>query len=1202
MPTTLKCEVCGADNPADHYYCGYCGNGLRALGSIPDDGLINTTIEGERRQVTIVFADISGFTALNDAAQTPAEVEQVVRLINLCLQELSEAIYEYEGYIDKYIGDAIMAVFGAPKAHEDDPERALRAALAMQERLEKFNQNPPMPLPEPLGIHIGINTGTVIAGMVGTDRKRSYTVMGDAVNVASRLEDVSERGEILLSEATYTLTSRLFIFKKRPPVKVKGKRDPIKIYELKGARDVDQTQRGLVGMEAPLIGREYESKVLLDRYEKLKQGQGGIIVVTGEAGLGKSRLVSDFRRQVNRDGTNGNKPLWLFGRGLSYRQSFTNRLIVDILHRYLELPENPDPALVRMRLEAMGDDLFGPRAPEVVPFLATLLGLKLDEQVAASLPLDDPQALQQRVFVAVGEWLEILAQKQPVILVFEDLHWADPNSVKVIEYLFSLTLKHPILIICVTRPERESTFWNVKIRGAKDYPDRFVELTLWPLTDEESRQLIKHLLNLDDMPAATEQLLLKRAEGNPLFLEEVLRSLIESGIIRRSRGRWEITRTITEIDIPNTLQGVLTARIDRLEEPVKRVMQIAAVIGRVFPRFILEPIVNDPEILDKALEELELADLIKVRTPEPEPEYMFKHYLTYETAYSSLLHHQRTALHRQIADYMSRLYWQLGEEYAAIVAEHYCKSETWPRALRYLHRAGDAAVQSFANREAIDFYTRALQVAEKLGSEADPATVLAVYEGRAKILARMGDPQQAIDDFQQMLTIAREINNHSAQLRALNGIAALHASYYNFTQASDYFREALEVARHIGDERGIADTLNRLGDFYYNLGELELASACFHEAQELSLTLKDEPLRLEAADGLAKIMLQQGEIAAAIERYKEITQAHRRLGYRNRLMDALSVMLVAYTFSASYHQAEETAAEILELNKKSGDLNRIPFVKYYLAFGQLYQGELGKAGQNLQEGLEVAAAQEHKAWLSLGTAWLAYYYLTIGMDHEGLQQARQSVELAEQLQSPLYVMRSKTMLGTAYRHLKRLDEALHVLQDVHEVAHSMGYAIDEVMVLYQLIRACIDAQAWDKAHAHIKRLLDLAVASDMKEFLIRGWWLKSLIAIHHQQYEAALEYLLEAANLAEETDSRLSNFIIQIQKAYVYHVSGNAPASRDAVVYAQKIQKRLLDSLPDDQSRLAFLNSKHAGHLREMVEVHFQSRPPVDVLAGEAAE
>lgn len=1188
MNQVIKCEVCGYENPLGHFYCGRCGNEVAGPDQSAATSIIDAPIQGDRRQVTVIFADLSGFTALNDAAKTPAEVERVVRLINMVLSELSEAIYEYDGYIDKYVGDEIMALFGAPVAHENDPELALRAALAMMERLEKFNKNPPFPLPAPLGMHMGINTGTVIAGMVGTDRKRSYTVMGDVVNVAARLESVSERGQIFVNEDTYNLTNRLFVFEEREPVKVKGKPEPLRIYELKAARDLSQTQRGLVGMEAPLIGREYESQIVIDAYRSLYEAQGSIVIVTGDAGLGKSRLIAESMKQVSIAGDEDKtKPLWLFGRGLAYRQSFANRLFVDILYSFLGLPESSDETLVKLRLEAMGEELFGRRKNEVVPYLVTLLGIKLDGELDTNLPLNEPQVLQQRIFLALGEWVEVLAAKQPVIMVFEDLHWADPSSVALIEYLFTLTVYNPILMICVTRLERGATFWQVKTRTGEDYSNNYTELTLWPLTDEESRQLIRHLLNLEHLPGTMEQLLLSRAEGNPLFLEEVLRSLIEEGAIEPTNGHWKISRSVTEIDIPNTLQGVLTARIDRLEERVKRVLQVAAVIGRVFPRFILAPIVNDPDILETALEQLELADLIEVRTREPEPEYIFKHVLTYETAYNSMLHQQRQLIHKQIGDYMSRLYWQLGEEYAPIVAEHYYKSGTWPRAMRYLQRAAEAAIQSFANHEAVEFYSRALEVADIIGPEADQAALLAIFEGRARIQTRLGEPQKAMADYEAMLSKAKELGDNSAQMRALNGSGALQASHHNFLEASELFQEALAVARRIGDERGTADTLNQLGNFNYDMGQLASATQCFREARDLSTDLGNEAGRIEAEDGLAKIMLEQGEISASLSRYQEaIIPVRRRLGYRSGLMNSLSTVLIAQVFTADYDGANETAEELLELHKKSGDLYLVPQIKYYQALGQLYQGYLNRARENLNEGLYLANEQGQKSLQALGMAWRGYYYLTLGMDEEGSQQAEQSFQIAQELGSPLFVMKAQAILGTAYRHQNRLQEAIKELESVHTVAHDMGFTPDEVIILYQLSRVYMDTNQWDQAEKGIQRLLELATASDMREFIARGQWLLSLLESHHQRYDAALDALVQASNLAQEIDSRLSQYLIQIQKAYVYHLSDNVPALRDALIYAERIQKKLVDNLPDDAACQAFLNNSHALQLQEIVQAH----------------
>jgi len=1146
---------------------------------------LDIPIQGDRRQVTIIFADISGFTALNDAAKTAADVEQVVKLINMLLSELSEVIYEYDGYIDKYVGDEIMALFGAPVAHENDPELALRAALAMMERLQKFNENPPIPLPAPLGIHMGINTGTVIACMVGTGRKSSYTVMCDAVNVASRLEAASERGQIMVNEDTYNLTNRLFVFEECEPITVKGKSEPLNVYLLKGARDLSQTQRGLTGMEAPLIGREHEMEQLLNYYQKLYSRQGSAVAVVGDAGLGKSRLIAELMKQVNREEREEEgkpKSLWLFGRGLSYRQSFANRLFVDILYSYLGLPENSDHNYVKVKLEAMGEELFGKRKNEVIPYLATLLGVKWDN-TSTDLPLNDPQLLQQRIFLAMGEWVEVLAAKQPLVVVFEDLHWADPSSVALIDYLFSLTVYTPILIICVSRIERNTSFWKIKTQSAQDHAN-IAELTLWPLTNEECRQVIKHLLKIDSMPAALEHLLLSRAEGNPLFLEEVLRSLIEEGAIEHKDGHWEVTRAVTDIDIPNTLQGVLTARIDRLDERVRRILQIAAVIGRVFPRFILAPIVNEPDdVLEKALEQLEIADLIEVKTREPEPEYIFKHILTYETAYQSMLHQQRQMIHKQIGDHMSRQYWLLGEEYAPIVAEHYYKSETWDRALRYYHRAVVAAIQSFANEKAVEYCTRALEVADIIGPAADSATVLAVYESRAKMLTRLGEPQQAMADYEAMLIKAREVNDDAAQMRALNGNGALQASHHNFTLASEYFQKALAVARRIGDGQGIADTLNQLGNFYYNMGELEFATTCYRESRDLSKEANNELYRIAAEDGLAKIMLEQGEIMASLDRYQEeIIPVCRRLGYRGSLMSSLYSVLMAQVFTANYAQADETAQELLELHKKFGDFYRIPLIKYYHALGQLYQGYLGEAYQNLTQGLEMAQEQEQKSSQALGLAWLGYYYLILGKPQEGLQQAEQSVQLAHELGSPLYEMKAQAILGTAYRHLNRLDEAIKGLEEVHTGAHDMGFTVDEVMILYQLARAFIDKGEWAKAEQALQNLIALAKANEMHEFVARSYWLKSITEVQHGRYEAALETLIQASNLAQEIDGRLTQYLIQIQKAYVYQLTGNDAALRDAIIYAQRIQKKLIESLPDEASQQVFMSNAHALHLQEI--------------------
>jgi len=374
------------------------------------------------------------------------------------------------------------------------------------------------------------------------------------------------------------------------------------------------------------------------------------------------------------------------------------------------------------------------------------------------------------------------------------------------------------------------------------------------------------------------------------------------------------------------------------------------------------------------------------------------------------------------------------------------------------------------------------------------------------------------------------------------------------------------------------------------MGELESATQCYREANEISITLSDELRRIEAEDGLAKIMLEQGEISASVARYHEIVPIRRRLGYRSGLVNSLATVQMAHTFLAHYQTADEITAEILELQQKFGDLYFIPFVKYYQSLTQLYRGELGEAGVIMNEGVKLAEHQKHKAFHLIGLIWRAYYYLTIGMNRRGMAEAEQSLAMARELGSSLYEMRAMFMVGAAHRHLKQSDKAIEVLKEVRLTAQKMGFATDEVMILYQLGRAYIKENAWDAATPVITRLLAMAQAGEMQEYVIRGQWLKSLLDIHQQRYEDALNTLIEASDLAEQTDSRLSNYLIQIQKSYVYHLSGNGPASRDAMAYARKIQKRLLDSLPDDAGRKAFLNTLHAHHLQEMADVYTQER------------
>jgi class 3 adenylate cyclase len=538
-------------------------------------------LKGERKQVTVMFADISGFTAMSEKL----DPEEVRSMINACFEGLGAVIDQYGGHIDKFIGDEIMALFGAPAAHENDPERALRAALDMMTALAAFNAEHAARIPKPLALHFGINSGLAIAGGIGTRQRQDYSVMGDTVNLAARLEDLSEAGEILVGEDTYRLTAPLFEFEAIKPVMLKGKEKPVKVYRLLKAKAAPGRLRGIEGLSSPMVGRERELALAMETLGNFEKGQGGVITVIGDAGLGKSRLISELSARCCQDG----QADWAEGRALSYGENARYLIVRDLFRNLLGVAAEAAPGEVGQALRAELEWLFAAQAADIYPYLAHLLDVPLDEESAQRLKYVEGEMLHQRILQSTQQYLSTRAGRKPVVLVWEDLHWGDPSSLALLEALLPLTQAHPLLLIMIYRPVREGRTWTFHQRSRELLGDTQQVIELSFLTPEESGQLLDNLLESNDLPAKMRQLIISKAEGNPFYVEEVIRSLIGSGAVTRAEsGRgWITTARIDDITIPDTLQGVIMARIDRLNSETKRTLQVAAVIGRTFPYRVL---------------------------------------------------------------------------------------------------------------------------------------------------------------------------------------------------------------------------------------------------------------------------------------------------------------------------------------------------------------------------------------------------------------------------------------------------------------------------------------------------------------------------------------------------------------------------------------------------------------------------------------
>jgi predicted ATPase len=442
--------------------------------------------------------------------------------------------------------------------------------------------------------------------------------MGDAVNLASRLEDASERGEILVGPDTHRLTAPLFEFEPLEPVRVKGKAEPVAVYRLVAAKAVRGKARGIAGLESPLVGRDAEFQALQEATERLQSGIGGIVTLAGEAGLGKSRLVAEIRTSDV-----GPRTLdWIEGRCLSYGSSIAYLLWLDMLRGWVGAAPDAVPAAVRdalsERVQALCPDCFD----DVFPFLARLMSLRLDDETEAVLRGLGAKGLQIGTFRAVETLLESAARRGPLVVVCEDLHWADPTSVDLLEHLLALTDRTSLLFICVFRPHTEHSCWQIKETAARRYRHRHTDLWLESLSPAESRTLVGNLLRVEDLPRELRERILGHAEGNPFYVEEIIRSLIDDEAIVQDEatGRWQATRDVTAIALPDTLHGVLMARIDRLQEETKRVLQLASVIGRVFLYRVLGAIAEEERELDDHLLTLQREELIRERARVPELE------------------------------------------------------------------------------------------------------------------------------------------------------------------------------------------------------------------------------------------------------------------------------------------------------------------------------------------------------------------------------------------------------------------------------------------------------------------------------------------------------------------------------------------------------------------------------------------------------
>jgi len=668
-------------------------------------------LRDERKVVTVLFADLVGSTALGERLD-PEELRLVV---GDAVARIVGEIERLGGRVKDLAGDGVLAFFGAPVTSEDDPERAIRAGIRIAEELASYAEEVRRAFgQEGFGVRVGIGTGPVVVGELTAGLRVEYAAFGDSVNTAARLQARARPGAILVDEETRRLAGAAFIWAEPVELELKGKADTVLAYEVRGLRAGHRRGREPADLDIRLVGRDAELTAAVSLVDSLHAGVGGMLFITGEPGIGKSRLLAELRERF--DGR------WLEGRCVSYGESLPYWPFREILRDWLGLSVDEPELRARIALRRNLEQLYGELAATRYPYLGSLLGLALDADSAARLAELSPEALQYRTFEVVIELVDRLAADGPVALALEDLHWADATSVQLTEQLLALTENAALLLAVTERSERDLPAWRLKELAAREYPHLMRELALEPLSRQAERELLHTLVGQDTLPAELERRVLEVAEGNPFFLQELVRSLVDAGTVVPEGGGWRFDQK-AEVEIPQTVEKVVLARLDRLNPECRRVITAASALGRRFGLALLEGVLEDGEVA-RALHELQRADLVRTERRWPQPQYRFKHVLIQEVAYRTLVSAARTGLHRRAAEWLeNRPADNLGDE-LGLLAYHWLAAGDEDRAVDYLVRAGDRARQQYALDEAVGHYRELLPLLERRGAEQEMALIL----------------------------------------------------------------------------------------------------------------------------------------------------------------------------------------------------------------------------------------------------------------------------------------------------------------------------------------------------------------------------------------------------------------------------------------------------------------------------------------------
>ena len=1154
----MKCSKCGFENPKGLKLCSGCGESI----TLSEDR------QGESINATVLSANISGFIRSPEKLSPGVDTD----ITSSLFENLREIVYKYEGTVEKFTDDYIMVLFGARITHEDAPERAVYSALEMLNALDRFNEEYGMNL----SINIGVNSGVMIVD-------RGYTTTGDPINLAGQLMQMAT-DDIMVSESVYKSTAYLFEMDILKPVSIKKRAGEIIPYRVIGTRESPMPKHGAPELCAPLIGRDKEFKVMKLTLDKVMKAKSVVLSVNGEAGVGKSRLIEEFKKSTH------NKVNWLSGRCLSYGKTFPFWVFLEQIRSYLGLSDFDLELESKRKLGGKAEDLFKERLDEYLPYLCVFLSIKVLEHLREKVKYLDPESLRLQEFISIQALFRDIAKNKPLILYFEDMHWIDPESLELLKFLLDGLKDAPIFFLIETRPEQETGLYNIRESIQVLFKEGYTEIDLKTLSANNAKTLIQNLLKMPEHLHDVSSLILEKSEGNPFYIEEIVRSFIESGVLKRNNGGWQITKDISSFEVPDTVDVVIRSRIDRLPHEAKEVLGRASVIGKSFPYKILSSI-SGKNHLRKNLNFLEDREFIVKKTDSsstsglsPDTEYRFRHILIRDVAYKGLLQKKRKEIHRKIAGCIEDIFKEKIEDYYELLAYHYYNAEILEKSYDYYKKAGDEAKKRYQNNVAIECYTKAIEIHKNIFPENEKMAEL--FEKRGDVRKLRSEYYNALKDYESAFNFHTNIEKRAGIKRKKGQIFFQKGEY---DKAISFYTEAINMLKNIPESPVLSDTLldyafllsdgksnyeraekiieqaltqiDRTKEakiYAYGLNILGVTSrlkgnydkALNHGQKALAIyeELNDKKGIGKSSNNIGLVHKNKGELDTALNYYKRDLAISEEIGDKKEICAASCNIGVVYHLKGELDTALKYYKRYFTISEETGYKKGISVASNNT--GVIYQnnGELDTALKYYKICLAISDEIGDKRGISLASCNIGVVYHLKGELDTALKYYKRDLAASEAIGDKAGIGNACLNIGKAYTEIEKFDEAKKNLERAEEIITEMGERISLSEVFAAFSELNIAQENNESALRFAKKAYSLAKEMESKGQEVFA--LRSIgKALSKKNPKKAIYYLKKSVSLAKKQKMQLEFAISSYELAKVIR---NTKEIREAEKYTKE--------------------------------------------------